>query len=195
MKRRTAALVFCGTSLVASAWMVSRVHHSLNQLDGADLPGGDFTLNSTQGAYSLSQSRGKAVVRYFGYTQCPDVCPLSLQRLSQAMKLLDAKTQDQLQVLFVTVDYKKDTAQKAQSYLEVFQLKGLGLSGNQSQLERVTHQYGASFILEDDPKTAMGYSIQHSIRFFLIDKKGRFQGKLSTDLPLETIARHLEDLI
>ena len=111
------AILLVGAVVVQPRLQPHVFHGSV--LQGGD-PVDDFTLTAQTGQpVSLSDFRGKYVVLYFGYTSCPDICPLTLAQLSQAMRLLGNKAQD-VQVIMVTVDPERDTPQRLASYLTAF---------------------------------------------------------------------------
>jgi protein SCO1/2 len=89
--------------------------------------GGDFTLSSSAGRVSLTDFRGKVVLIYFGYTWCPDICPLNLSCLSLALDGLTPREREQVQVLFVSVDPDRDTPQRLHRYTAHFAPDILGL--------------------------------------------------------------------
>ena len=88
------------------------------------LQGGDFTVESGDGEVSLSDFEGKTVILYFGFASCPDVCPMSLSYLNSVLK--DIENRDQVQVIFVSVDYKRDTPEKVSEYAKFFDKNFIG---------------------------------------------------------------------
>ena len=93
----------------------------------------DFTLQSTKGPVSLSSFRGKLVILYFGYTSCPDLCPTTLAMLHQAVEALGNKAQE-VQVIFISVDWKRDTPEVLEKYIAHFNSNFIGLSGTEAQI-------------------------------------------------------------
>jgi protein SCO1/2 len=107
-----------------------------NEIELKSAPvGGDFTLQSNTGNYSLTQSRGKVVLIYFGFTSCPDVCPTTLSNIAQAFKGLDSKEIMKVQTLFISVDPERDKLDRLQEYAAFFHPQILALTGS---LEGVT---------------------------------------------------------
>ncbi len=130
----------------------------------------DFTLQSAHGPVSLSDFRGKIVVLYFGYISCPDVCPTTLAGLRQALNNL-GKSADQVQVLFVSVDWKRDTPDKMASYVSAYRPDFIGLSGSQEQIDAVTRDFGIFYQL--NPPDANGfYSVDHTASVQILDRQG-----------------------
>lgn len=133
------------------------------------MPG--FTLQSASGPVSLADFRGRIVVLYFGYTGCPDVCPTTLAILRQALNDLGAKASD-VQVLFVSVDWKRDTPEKMASYLSAFRPDFIGLSGSQEQIDVVTRDFGIFYQLHE-PDASGYYSVDHTATLQVLDRQGR----------------------
>lgn len=105
----------------------------------------DFSLTASTGApLRLSDLRGKTVLLFFGYTTCPDVCPLTLAELKHARQLLGDQA-DQVQVLLLTVDPTHDTPEKLAHYLAVFDDTFLGLTGPVDALRAVATEFGVFF--------------------------------------------------
>ncbi|MDR3605824.1 MAG: SCO family protein [Oligoflexia bacterium] len=159
--------------------------------------GGDFTLHSTRGPVSLHDFKGRPVVLYFGYTSCPDVCPLSMSKLSRVVAQLPEAVRKNLELVFVSVDYRKDTPEKAQNYVSFF-FKGaqaVGLTGSKEEIDRVVSLFKTGYVIEDVPTSALGYSIQHPSDFFLIDKRGKFSALLPTEESNEELKKGLESIL
>ena len=130
----------------------------------------DFTLQSAQGPLTLSSFRGKLVVLYFGYTNCPDICPLTLANLRQAMDQIGDKAKD-VQVLFVSVDWKRDTPEKMASYAAAFRPDFIGLTGSQDQIDKVTRDFGIFYLL-NVPDVKGYYSVDHTATTLVLDRSG-----------------------
>ncbi len=134
--------------------------------------GGNFTLENAKGKWSLFESNGRVRLLYFGYTFCPDVCPMALNKLTAIFKNLKDKEKEKILPIFISVDYKRDTGKKVKKYVEYFSPLYIGLAGTQKQIEKVTGQYGVYFKLTPLENSALGYSVDHSSRYFLINKDG-----------------------
>lgn len=144
-------------------------------------------------SFQLSQMRGKVVALFFGYTSCPDVCPTTMAELKQALEKLGASA-DQVQVLFVTVDPQRDTPQRVQEYVNHFNPKFIGLSGSESELAKVWHDYGI-FREVVQGTSAAGYLINHTARVTLIDQQGNLRVSFPPDTPLEDVLHDLKMLL
>ena len=120
---------------------------------------------------SLADFKGKAVVIFFGYTNCPDVCPTSLAMLMQVMQQLGPDA-SRVQVLFVTVDPGRDTPERLKQYVGAFNPAFLGLTGSEAEIATVAHEF--KVIYEKHGDIASGrYSVDHTAGCFIFDPQGR----------------------
>jgi len=130
-----------------------------------------FSLTDQDGKpFSLIGQRGKAVVLFFGYTHCPDVCPTTLAAIARAYRSLGSPAS--LQVVFVTVDPKRDTPTAMRTYVSTFDPHFLGLTGDEPALDQVYKEYGIYRAIDPGGSTALGYTVSHSAVVFLIDRDG-----------------------
>ncbi|HTS22251.1 MAG TPA: SCO family protein [Casimicrobiaceae bacterium] len=137
----------------------------------------DFSLKGTNGAeFKLSSYRGKVVALAFGYTHCPSVCPTTLAFLAEARRKLAAAGAD-FQVVYVTVDPERDTAQQLKGFLASFDPTFVGATGTPQQLAGVRKDYGITvsdkIFVETLPKSS--YFLDHSSFIYLIDRGGRIR--------------------
>ena len=134
------------------------------------MPG--FTLQSSNGPVSLNGFRGKYVLLYFGYTSCPDICPITLATLTQALAKLGTKKAEDFQVIFVSVDYKRDTPQVSDAFAKKFNPNFIGLGGTEDQINLVTKEYGIYYKLNSpDPSTGF-YSVDHTALIQVLNPQG-----------------------
>jgi protein SCO1/2 len=132
--------------------------------------GGDFALVDQQGVrFELQSLRGQAAMLFFGYTYCPDICPVTLSKMGRVYQLLDERQQE-LTTLFVTVDPKRDTQEKLAEYLSYFALDAIGLRGDKEEIDQVVRQYGAHYSLGEEQEA---YLVDHSTYTYLIDQQGK----------------------
>lgn len=148
------------------------------KFDASDITGAsfghDFALQDPQGrTRTLEDFRGKVVVVFFGYTQCPDVCPATLAALAQAMKKLGSRA-DQVQVLFITVDPDRDTAALLGKYVPAFDSRFLGLRGDDDATARVAKEF--HILYDKVPGATPGsYTVDHSAGSYIYDPQGRLR--------------------
>ena len=136
--------------------------------------GRDFSLTDHNGKpRTLADYRGKVVVLFFGYTQCPDVCPTTLTELAEMMKRLgpDAKN---VQVLFATIDPERDTADLLAHYVPAFDPSFVGLYGDADATARTAKEFKIVYQKQPGP-TPSTYSMDHSAGTFVFDPKGRLR--------------------
>lgn len=136
--------------------------------------GKDFSLTDHKGQVRrLADFRGKAVVLFFGYTQCPDVCPTTLVTMRDAMALLGEDAQ-RVQVLFVTLDPARDTPQLLAQYLPSFHQSFLGLLGDDNAIAALAKDFKV-FYVKQPGSTPGSYSIDHSTSSYAYDPQGRLR--------------------
>ena len=141
--------------------------------------GGDFTLSSINGPWKLSNTNGKVRLLYFGFTHCPDVCPLSLSKLKNELKKLTDQQRSKVLPVFISVDYKRDKPERVQEYATFFGDDFIGLTGSEKEIKEVTKKYGVFFEFTPLKNSEMGYTVDHTSRFFLINKKGNYANSFS----------------
>jgi protein SCO1/2 len=153
-----------------------------------------FELSSARDtSFRLSDTRGKVVALFFGYTSCPDICPTTMAELNQALQQLGDQA-DQVQVLFVTVDPKRDTPERVQEYVDHFNSSFIGLSGSEPELAVVWNDYGV-FRQVVDGTSAAGYLVDHTARVTLIDQQGNLRVSFPFDTPVEDVVHDLDLLL
>ncbi|HSS65991.1 MAG TPA: SCO family protein [Gammaproteobacteria bacterium] len=135
--------------------------------------GGDFTLLSPDGPLSLSDLRGKVVLIFFGYTSCPDVCPVSLARINTCFSSMSVEELDRVRALFITLDPERDTLDRLEKYTGYFHPNIIGLRDDVETIRSVTDRYGVKFAKTLTPESAIGYSISHSTDIILLDPRGK----------------------
>ncbi|MBK8901280.1 MAG: SCO family protein [Anaerolineaceae bacterium] len=134
----------------------------------------NFTLTGPgEEPVSLIDFRGKVVMLYFGYTFCPDVCPATMVELSDAMEILGSKGED-VQVVMITLDPERDTAEVLQKYVTHFDDSFIGLTGTPEELIAVTAPMGI-FYERHEGSAASGYLIDHTATVAVLDKEGKLR--------------------
>lgn len=137
-------------------------------------PVADFTLRGPgEQEVSLSDFRGKAVLLYFGYTFCPDVCPATMAELAKANQLL-GRDAGKLQVIMVTVDPARDTAELLQDYVTHFDSSFIGLTGSDEEIAAVATPFGI-YYEKHEGSEASGYLVDHTASVVVIDQDGHLR--------------------
>jgi protein SCO1/2 len=179
MQRRSAFQFIAGAALVASTVsLVAACSESKPQFSAIDMTGADyakdFNLPDQDGRMrSLKDFAGKVVVLFFGYTQCPDVCPTTMTELAQVKKLLGADG-EKVQVLFVTVDPERDTPEVLKAYMANFDPGFVALRGSPEQLAAMAKDFKV-FYKKNEGKTPSSYSMDHSAASYVYDTRGRLR--------------------
>ena len=155
----------------------------------------DFTLpDGPTGTFHLGSQRGKLVMIFFGYTNCQDVCPATLNELKLVRRRL-GKDADRLQVVFITVDPGRDTPQKTSQYAQGFDPSFTGLSGSETQLDPVWKAYGVYHLLDKKSPTDTNYSVEHSTQIYLVDTFGNLRLTYSSDAPVDDVLQDARNLL
>ena len=134
----------------------------------------DFSLNDADGKLrTLADFKGKAVVLFFGYVQCPDVCPTTMTEMAQVKQQLGADG-SKLQVLFVTVDPARDTPEVLKAYMGAFDPSFVALIPTPEQLAAVAKDFKV-YYKKVDGKTPTSYAMDHSAASYIYDPQGRLR--------------------
>ena len=155
----------------------------------------NFTLDSPEGSLSLKDFRGSVVLLFFGFTSCPDVCPISLSTISHSFSYL---TDDELKLsksLFISLDPERDTLEKLKKYTGYFHPNIIGVTGNMKQLGTVAEIYGVNFEKKDSPDSALGYVIYHSSKIFVINQQGQLQKTFPHNIDAQLVVQQIKSLL
>lgn len=154
----------------------------------------DFALTDHTGKpRTLADFRGKVVVIFFGYTQCPDVCPTTLTGMAEAMKLLGADAA-KVQVLFVSVDPERDTQELLAQYVPVFNPSFLGLYADAQTIARTAQDFRV-FYKKQPGSTPTTYTVDHTAGSYVYDPQGRLRLYIKHGEKPEVIAKDLKQLV
>lgn len=192
MLRRLAPLLFSFSVGAASAADAPRLKAGV--FDPArDAPA--ITMRAVDGSqFSLERMRGKVVVLVFGYTACGDVCPVTASMLAQARKKLGARAH-QFQVVFISVDPKRDTPQALRQYLAQFDPSFIGITGSEQQLSNIRSAYGIQAKSHALGADKNAYAISHSTFLYLIDPRGRLRAMMPFGQRADDIVHDFDILV
>jgi protein SCO1/2 len=166
----------------------------LSQLDGfTDHRGHRLATSASRWVHGSSDFSGKVVVVFFGYTQCPDICPTALSRLKETMQLLGS-TAERVQVLFVTVDPARDTREVLAGYVPWFDPRFVGLFADENATREVARAFHV-FYTKVPGNTALGYSIDHTATSYVFDTSGRLRLLMRDGTAPVQIAADLRQLL
>ncbi len=158
-------------------------------------PAPDFILLDQHGRpFRLGDQRGQVVLLFFGYTQCPDVCPTTLATWKQVEEAL-GEDAGRVRFVFVTVDAERDTQERLAAHVSAFSPNFLGLRGTDAELEAVYQDYGVVHEKEEAPGSAAGYTISHSASIQVIDADGRWRERFTFGTPAEDMVHDIKLLL
>lgn len=147
-----------------------------------------FELVAQDGSpFRLADLRGRVAVVYIGYTFCPDICPLTMSLLAEAVDLLPAEVRDGVQVLMITADPARDTPERVGEYVGYFDPTFLGVSGDPDAVHEALASWGIH--PEHGPVSADGaYAVSHPTRIYVFNREGLLRLYIPHDLPAQTVA-------
>ncbi|MES2412404.1 MAG: SCO family protein [Pseudomonadota bacterium] len=178
-KRNTLRLMAGGAFALTAAGMLAACSaEEKPQFKSIDLTGADyakdFSLPDQNGKLrTVKDFAGKVVVVFFGFTQCPDVCPTSMVELAQIKKSLGADG-DKLQAVFISVDPERDTPEVLKAYMGNFDPTFIALRPSMDQLPQVTRDFKI-YYKKVEGKTAGSYSMDHTAGSYVYDPKGNLR--------------------
>jgi protein SCO1/2 len=176
MKRLLTIAAFSAVALFATG--CDKLRDKAPAFHNTDVTGVDyakgFTLTDHTGKVrTLQDFRGKIVVMFFGYTQCPDVCPTTMAEMATVLKELGPSA-DEVQVLFVTVDPERDTQELLSHYVPAFDKRFIGLYGDAAATAKVAKEFKV-FYAKAPGVDASSYTVDHTAGSFVFDKQGQLR--------------------
>lgn len=157
--------------------------------------GGPFELIDHTGKKVTNDDyRGKFLFIYFGFTHCPDICPIELQKMAQALNKL-GKTADLIQPLFISVDPERDTIEKIAKYVKEFHPKIIGLTGTPEQISKVAKAYRVYYSVTPGTKDQDEYLLDHSIILYLMDPEGNFLKFYGKNETVDSLTKNIQQQI
>ena len=165
-------------------------------LDVYDTIGGDFELNSTLGRKIGPQNfRGKVILVFFGYTSCPDICPITLITIKDALEELEPNEVEKVQPLFISVDPERDKLDGMKQFLMFFHSSLVGLTGSAEELKAVAKKFGSAYMKDARSDSAADYLIAHSGYVYLMDQQGRTRALYRTSNKAEEMVEGIRKLL
>ena len=184
--------------LALSCFFLASCNRTPVALRNTDLTGATFgrglELSDHNGQLrSLADFRGRVIVVFFGYTSCPDICPTTLARFVEVMKALGPEAQ-KVQVLFVTLDPERDSAERLKDFVPWFYPSFLGLRGDAGQIKAVTEEFRV-FSARKDVGSDLGYVLDHSSGAYVYDPAGRLRLYVKDTASVEDIVADIHQLL
>ncbi|MDG2242679.1 MAG: SCO family protein [Rhodospirillaceae bacterium] len=189
-------MVAIGTLLILAFYLPAfRPDPNNTTVEGSAAIGGAFTLTDQTGADVTEQILlGRYNLIYFGFTYCPDICPMTLQTVADAINILPGQKGESVQPVFITLDPKRDTIETMSAYVSNFHSQMIGLTGTQEQIQAVADAYRVFF--REAPIGEDGdYTIDHSGFLYLMNRSGRYIDHFRKDVTIEELSTRLRDLL
>jgi protein SCO1/2 len=190
---RAAAASVAGGLLAACGRSGGKPSFRSTDVTGADYGKALALTDHTGAPRTLADWRGKVVVLFFGFTQCPDVCPTTLATMADVMKRLGADA-DRVQVLFVTVDPERDSQAVIGPYVTAFDPRFIGLYGDREATARAAREFKV-FYQKVPGRTEGTYGIDHTAASYVIDAQGRLRLYVRHQQTAEDLAADLRLLL
>ncbi|MGB6104136.1 MAG: SCO family protein [Pusillimonas sp.] len=194
-KRRallTAAAVV-GLAPVLSACGKEEIAFIGSDITGTKLGQEMAMVDGTGQVRTLADYKGKVAVVFFGFTQCPDVCPTAMAELAETMELLGDDAA-KVQVLMISVDPERDTPEILSAYVSAFNPRFVGLTGSSEQLSATAKSFKA-YYAKSPGATPDQYSMDHASSFYLIDPQGEARVLVSGNASAQDIANDIRQLL
>jgi protein SCO1/2 len=157
---------------------------------GATAVGGPFQLTNQDGhAVTQASFEGRPLLLYFGYTSCPDVCPVDLAKIVKIADSVRQASGKDVTPVFVTIDPERDTPSRLQAYVRAFGENVVGLTGTTKQIDVITDEYHVYF--KKVPVDGGGYLMDHSTVLFLVGPDGAYLDHYGRKLPDEDVVRRI----
>jgi len=154
--------------------------------------GGPFSLLNRQGkVFTDKDLRGKYALLYFGFVNCPDICPEEMSKQTMVIEKLDQKLGEVVTPVFITCDPKRDTVEAIDKYLKDFHPRMVGLTGTEDQIKEVTRSYRV-YYNPSVHQEGEDYLVDHSIIHYLLDPRGKFMDFYGKNLTCEEMTQKME---
>ena len=189
-----AAAVVALVVVAAASWFLL-TPASRSMAGGEALVGGPFTLTDQHGVEVTEQDfAGRHMLIYFGYTYCPDFCPMSLSNMTQALDLLAPEEAEQVVPIFITVDPERDTVEQLAEYAPLFHPRLVALTGSPEATKAAAQAYRVYFAKAGD-KVSDAYLMDHSTFIYLMGPDGRYVRHFAHNATPEEMAAEIEAAI
>jgi protein SCO1 len=162
---------------------------------GKALIGGPFTLTDATGKRVTDKDyRGRYMLVFFGYTNCPDICPASLQLISAALENLGSKA-DRVTPIFISVDPARDTPKKLGDYVKNFNSRFVGLTGTPEEIANVAKAYKVYYKKRPNASSPNDYAMDHTAIIYLMDPNGEFVTHFTPTTSVDDLTAKLDKIL
>lgn len=171
--RKQRLWIALGAVTIAVAVVVIWWVQQLRDGDASMPQGGPISLPSTTGEFSLAElGDDQLAILFFGYTYCPDVCPMSLAVIRQTLASLAESQREQVVPVLISLDPQRDTLARLEEYVGYFGPQFIGATGSQAQLQEIAERYGVIWRKVETPDSAMDYTVDHTSSLYIVDQEG-----------------------
>lgn len=199
MSARPFIATCCVAALLAGGawWLGNQTAHNAaaQEVSGKPAIGGDFSLTTQSGKqFTEANLKGRYSLIFFGFSNCPDMCPTALATITEALNSLPEAVSKEIQPVFITVDPERDTVEQLAEYSKNFHPSLISLTGSKEETEQAARAFKVYF--QSLPKEAGGeqYQVNHSGYIYLMDKNGQFKKPFAYDIAPDALAEQLKAL-
>lgn len=185
-----AIIFFAVPDVLEPTQKIQQTHTS----SGEALIGGSFEAVNHRGeTITQDDLKGQYAVLYFGFTHCPDICPTGLLTLGEALERLNPEISEKILPVFVTVDPNRDTPEVMRSYVQNFHPRLVGITGSEEQIDTIAKAYKVYYQIVEQSDSAIGYQVDHSGYFYLMDPKGKYITHFPHNISEQKLADRLRE--
>lgn len=156
--------------------------------------GADFRLQTADGTLDSKDLRGKVLLLYFGYTNCPDICPAAMAAGAQALKSLSDSERARVKLLMVSVDPERDTPAHLKEYTAFFHPEMIGATGTPEEIAALAKAFGAGY-MKQARKSDGSYAVDHTSSTYIIGPDGKLAGVQDAAASVDKVVAILRKLL
>lgn len=156
--------------------------------------GADFVLQGPNGAVDTKHYRGKLMLVFFGYVNCPDVCPTSLAAMNEVLNGMTPEERANIQPILISVDPARDTPESLKNYAAYFHPSLVGVTGTPEQIATLAKAFGAGYIKQPD-RSDGSYAVDHSASTYIVGKNGKLLAILPYGAPADELRAAIREAL
>lgn len=156
--------------------------------------GADFVLQAADGPVDSKALRGKVLLVYFGYTNCPDICPASLAAGGQALKALSSEERSRVKLIMISVDPERDTVKHLKEYTAFFHPEMIGVTGSIEEIAALAKAYGAGY-MKQAKRTDGSYAVDHTTSTYVVGPDGKLSSVLELGASTDKVVAAVRKLL